>query len=93
MDKKYIEYDSLIVKLIAREYFSPSSEISYDELIKLLNSQPVADVQEVVYCKECKFFKTDTFGQKICIRQFNTIRMNDNDFCSYGEKKCGDDNA
>lgn len=93
MTEEYIERNRVVGELIERKYCSTSSEINYDELIKLLNSQPIADVQEVVYCKECKFFKTDTFGQKICIRQFNTIRMHDNDFCSYGEKKCGDDNA
>ena len=53
MDKKHIEYNNLIAKLIAREYFSPSSEIDYDELIKLLNSQSITDVQEIVYGKEC----------------------------------------
>ena len=51
MNKKHIEYNNLIAKLIAKEYFSPSSEISYDELIKLLNSQPIADVQEVKHAK------------------------------------------
>ena len=56
--------------------------ISYQYAKRLI----AADVQEVVRCKDCKFFKTDTFGQNVCVRQFNTIRMNENDFCSYGAK-------
>lgn len=76
-EKEYIEREAA-KKVLADDY-------AYNAA-KLLDTVPTADVQEVVRCKDCKFFKTDTFGQNVCVRQFNTIRMNENDFCSYGAK-------
>lgn len=102
-EKEYIEYIERGALLNDIEEIRPlnwtdteaeiTEQADFDWFENLVKSQPIADVVEVVRCKDCKFFKTDTFGQKICIRQFNTIKMNDNDFCSYGEKKCGDGNG
>lgn len=65
-EKEYIERDGVVGKLIERKYCSTSSKIDYGEVIRLLNSEPVADVQEVrhgkwiissdgyyPYCSEC----------------------------------------
>lgn len=84
VEKEYIERE-VAQKVLADDY-------AYNAA-KLLDTVPIADVQEVVRCKDCNFFKIDTFGQNICVRQFNTIRMNENDFCSYGERKCGNGNG
>lgn len=54
-----------------------------------------ADLVEVVRCKDCKHFdSTQYFGEKIKYCQMHTnsaeddfCRMEDNDFCSYGERK------
>lgn len=46
-----------------------------------------ADVVEVVRCKDCKHFMTDTFKRTMCNRTFTMFEMNENDFCSYGERK------
>lgn len=45
------------------------------------------DVQKVVRCKDCIFFKKDVFGQSVCTRSFNQFFMNPDDFCSYGTKE------
>ena len=78
MVKEYIEREEV------RDAFYMEFDEDYaDDIVDRL---PTADVVEVVRCKDCKFFKTDTFGQNVCVRQFNIIRMNENDFCSYGAK-------
>lgn len=92
MAEKYIERNSLIGKLIAREYFSTSSEIDYGELIQLLYSQPIADVQKIIRCKDCQKFypnlsfcadnNTETFGY--C--QITHMNVSPDFYCGYGKK-------
>ena len=93
MAEKYIECNSLIGKLIAREYFSTSSEIDYGELIQLLYSQPIADVQKIIRCKDCQKFypnlsfcadnNTETFGY--C--QITHMNVSPDFYCGYGKKE------
>ena len=67
-EKEYIERDSLAGKLIEMKYCSTSSKIDFGDVIRLINSAPTADVQEVrhgkwelidecanegVYCSNC----------------------------------------
>ncbi len=93
MYKEYIERGALlneIEEIRPMNWTDTEAEITeqldYDIFENLVKSQPTANVQEVVRCKDCKFFKTSIFGQSICVRQFNTIEMNENDFCSCGAK-------
>lgn len=44
---EYIERDSLVGKLIEMKYCSTSSKIDFGDVIRLINSEPAADVQEV----------------------------------------------
>ena len=46
----------------------------------LIDTQPTADVVEVVRCKNCKHRKKNTF----CL--YNMRYEDDNGFCSYGER-------
>ena len=48
--------------------------------------QPIADVAKVVRCKDCKYYRK---MYKLCScrsDKFN-VYLNDNDFCSYGERR------
>ncbi len=68
-EKEYIERDGLVGKLIERKYCSTLSKIDIGDAIRLINSAPTADVQEVRYgenvttmnpvdefeCSECGF--------------------------------------
>ena len=71
-----------------------------------VDEQPTVDAVEVVRCKDCKHFrhygKTSLFinGKNIkagwCqrrIRYDEECRMTADDFCSYGERKDGDENG
>jgi hypothetical protein len=55
--------------------------------VNLIDQVLVEDVVEVVRCKNCKHFDTDAFNRTVCMRDFQTICVKDNDFCSYGERK------
>lgn len=55
----------------------------------LIDTEPTADVVEVVRCKDCKFYEIYPNGANgDCINKidaFNTFYPND--FCSFGERK------
>jgi hypothetical protein len=56
---------------------------------------PTADVVEVVRCKDCKHCTLTEDGEynpeDIVCGYFMTDGMNSTDFCSYGERKDGDE--
>lgn len=64
-----------------------------NDIFDVIKKAPVTDAQKVVRCKDCKYFSKDTFGQSVCTRLFNHFCMNPDDFCSYGERKCGNGNG
>lgn len=83
MVKEHIERDGLVEKLKERKHCITSNKIKIDEVISLINSEPTADVQEVVRCGFCKHYKLRG-GAKWCV--LNMVRMHSDDFCSYGAK-------
>ena len=62
----------------------------------LLLRQPTADVAEVVRCKNCKWFADNNGGEWYGCQMFQVVRIapedapKPDDFCSYGERKGGD---
>lgn len=61
---------------------------------QLLDEIPAADVAQVVRCKDCKHY-----GMGVCLKIYSDgnvhaaawQKRNPEDFCSYGERKDGDD--
>lgn len=62
-------------------------------ILHILDRQPAADVVEVVRCKDCKYrsYDYDCVGNHLCEKRGNRYYCEDNDFCSYGERKGGDE--
>ena len=59
-----------------------------------LNNAPTIDAVPVVRCKDCKHY--EIHKPKVlenCERKGYIIPMKPDDFCSYGERKEGDDNG
>ena len=57
-----------------------------DWIYSFIESQPTADVVEVVRCVECKYIQIMSDGKTLaCIRQ--SAYRKPTDFCSYGQKK------
>ena len=53
------------------------------------------DVVPVVRCKDCKYCRTASWGEKFCARKqqdgvyAELSNLRDDDFCSYGERREG----
>ena len=61
-------------------------------VVDMLESAPTVDAVEVVRCKDCKYrFKNNGHSRDGCPIVDAKIWMDDDDFCSHGERKEGDD--
>lgn len=84
---EYIEREALMrnLKQFAPEQLTPLIE-------SLVQKQPAEDVVEVVRCKDCKYWQDNNGGypHEECKWSENETPDLD-DFCSYGERKEGDD--
>lgn len=88
-----IECDA-VTEAIGRKAFRNRSDIQ-----DFLNNIPTADVVPVVKCKECVFWDTESIGfsdEHICkmhsIVAVHSRYTNPTDYCSYGERRCFDEN-
>ena len=84
---EYIEREALMRNL---KHFAPEQ---LTPLVKsLIQKQPAEDVVEVVRCKDCKYWQDNNGGypHEECKWSENETPDLD-DFCSYGERKEGDD--
>ena len=59
---------------------------------KQISEAPTIDAVEIVRCKDCKYrFKNNGHSKDGCPIIDANIWMDDDDFCSHGERKEGDD--
>lgn len=54
---------------------------------QLLDEIPAADVAPVVWCKDCKYYDRGECYHPRHERHLQSICQEDDDFCSYGERK------
>ena len=66
-----------------------------DEFVAFLKKQPTIDAVPVVRCKDCKFgdWDSEPNDAMVCMRTKDGFWRSGNDFCSFGERKGGDDNV
>ena len=63
------------------------------DLATAIRFAPTVDAIPVVRCRECKYrFKNNGHDKSGCPIIDNNIWMDDDDFCSHGERKEGADN-
>ena len=55
-----------------------------------INDAPTEDAVKVVRCRDCKYWDKDTFS---CGWDSENYYWNQEDYCSYGERKDGDNNG
>ena len=61
-----------------------------EEFVRFLKKQPTVDAVLVVRCRECKYrFKNNGHDKSGCPIIDANIWMDDDDFCSHGERKEG----
>lgn len=85
---EYIDKSSLYDRVFDR--FEGEDLISKAEVLQMIAAAPLpaADVEKVVRCKDCEHYVANYCTRDIKGRT-NMFYMNENDFCSYGEKKEG----
>lgn len=86
---KYIEQDAIYRKLEERyKYSSGEAHQAYSQAIDDLLSIPVIDMVEVVRCEKCKYHIYDSeYDRHRCNRLLSTFKIENDDFCSYGERE------
>ena len=57
-----------------------------------IKSAPTVDAVPVVRCKDCKWLYSE-MGNYCCRSHRGLVRICENSFCSYGERKDGDGNG
>ena len=90
---RMIDADALYrkVKMETNPYGKPT--IDYDSGVKVLewiDKAPTIDAVPVVRCKDCKWLY-DEMDDYCCRSHRGLVRICENSFCSYGERKNGDD--
>lgn len=59
------------------------------DIHKSIDNAPTVDAVEVVRCKDCEWYKETYSGSVVCQAWIDWIYTNENDFCSYGERREG----
>ena len=99
MPKEYIERE-VISEGIRKYYYKNPPNSSYqegfdrglDKAQRVILNAPVADVVEVVRCRDC-LYSTERYGHMECIHgvSYRNTWNKPDFFCSYGERKEGAD--
>lgn len=58
-----------------------------DRHIKMLDEQPTVDAVSVVRCKDCKFYEPSPTGEEFGWCNYFDSRVDNNHYCSYGERR------
>lgn len=86
----YINKEDLLAtinEVWERKYERSNDKVLYDlyrMVVRRINRAPVADIVEVVRCKDCKYIETTEYGGYCCA---NDEGVAYNDYCGYGERR------
>ena len=59
-----------------------------NEILDMISEMPTIDAVPVVRCKDCRYSGFDPeYGKRWCERCWGSMLVQDDDFCSYGEKR------
>ena len=90
---RYIDADKALEDA---DTIDPKYKTLIEQVKRIINAQPTADVTEVVRCKDCKYWvcalKVHQFLRDELMSQceINKHYRLGRDFCSYGEREDGD---
>ena len=82
--RRYIDTDKLKsdIKEIAKVTGGNLTEF---EVLGILSGQPIADVVEVVRCKDCRWWDNEDDAER-CTHEYCSMWAKPNGYCSYGER-------
>lgn len=87
-EKEYIDKEFVINTIHELKAKPLPKTILLEHLQQIIEDISANNIMEVVRCKDCKYYRK---MYKLCScrsDKFN-VYLNDNDFCSYGERKDG----
>ena len=93
---RLIDADALMDVIRQHEYRLATKQGSIDYgmftlgIQQAVDEQPTIDAVPVVRCKDCKWLY-DEMDDYCCRSHRGLVRICENSFCSYGERKDGDD--
>ena len=92
---RLIDADALGVGRCSKDVLPAAYCAGWNGLIELIEKAPTIDAVPVVRCKDCKFgdWDSEPNDAMVCMRTKDGFWRSGNDFCSYGERKGGDDNV
>ena len=85
---EYIEREALVNSFRS----CGASKDLIDAIVYRINLQEAVDAVPVVRCKDCKWLYSE-MGNYCCRSHRGLVRICENSFCSYGERKDGDGNG
>ena len=78
------------VDLLKESVLGWNPPLDTEQLKHMIDTIPLADVVEVVRCKDCRMFVDNKEALvTYCTRECKSLTVNPDDFCSYGERKEG----
>ena len=84
--KEYIERAALKQELAPYEENDFSQQM--DVILAIVDAQPAADVVEVTFCKDCRYYQGAKInGKGFLICPASGMEITETDYCSYGERK------
>ena len=95
---RLIDADALMDVIRQHEYRLATKQGSIDYgmftlgIQQAVDEQPTIDAVPVVRCKDCKWLY-DEMDDYCCRSHRGLVRICENSFCSYGERKDGDGNS
>ena len=90
-EKRLIDANAL-KELVYRRSNNLRDKWTSSAVILAVGAQPTVDAVEVVRCRNCKHYHPQNISghwehkKPFCMRTV-TVKMNPDDFCSYGERK------
>ena len=84
--KEYIDRAALKQELAPYEENDFSQQM--DVILAIVDAQPAADVVEVTFCKDCRYYQDAKVNEKgFLICPASGMEITETDFCSYGQRK------
>lgn len=83
--KEYIERAALKRELAPYEENDFSQQM--DVILAIVDAQPTADVVEVTFCKDCRYYQDTKVNEKgFLICPASGMEITKTDYCSYGAR-------
>ena len=81
---RLIDADALIDKTDDKYSLGEIGRRERDDIVDALGFAPTIDTVEVVRCKDCIHYESDGGALMVC--RIDDMVVDDDDYCSYGEK-------